>query len=297
MIRAAASERERAIARALELGINHFDTAAAYGDGESEVNLGAVFKALRPTATVATKFSLRGRSIGTVDREIERSLEASLARLRMPSVDLYQLHNPIGARGGEGLTPDFVVTYVAPALQRLRDRGKVRWIGFTGIGETAAIKHVLDAGAFDTVQVVYNPLNATAAFAPRPDFAGQDYGRIASRAAESGVGTFGIRILAGGAITGASGRHAVASPTLDPIGSGATLDDDIAHARRLRHVLAKHADGPVEAAIRFAGYGSPVDTAIIGCSSIEQLEQAVRAVNRGPLPAAAIREIVGLAAP
>ena len=57
MIRGTASDRERAVARSVELGINYFDTAALYGDGVSEEHLGAVWKALKPDAYVGTKFS------------------------------------------------------------------------------------------------------------------------------------------------------------------------------------------------------------------------------------------------
>src|SRR5258705_6775331 len=58
LIRGTPAERERAVARALELGINYFDTAPIYGDGESEKNLGRVWKTLRPAAAVGTKARL-----------------------------------------------------------------------------------------------------------------------------------------------------------------------------------------------------------------------------------------------
>ena len=58
MTRGAAADQERAVARALELGINYFDTAPIYGDGESEKNLGRVWKTLRPAAAVGTKVRL-----------------------------------------------------------------------------------------------------------------------------------------------------------------------------------------------------------------------------------------------
>src|SRR5262245_65534247 len=55
MVRGTAADQERAVARALELGINYFDTAPLYGDGESERNLGRVLKTLRPNVIVGTK--------------------------------------------------------------------------------------------------------------------------------------------------------------------------------------------------------------------------------------------------
>ncbi|MEQ9248228.1 MAG: aldo/keto reductase, partial [Nitratireductor sp.] len=146
MIRGAARDRERAVAMALEAGVTYFDNAASYGDGVSETHLGAVWKVLQPDARVGTKFGLAGMAEGDVAGEIERSLDASLARLQMDAVDLFQLHNPLVVPGPNGaprrraaLTAAFVNAHVVPVLQRLKQRGKVRWIGFTGVGETAAI--------------------------------------------------------------------------------------------------------------------------------------------------------------
>ena len=58
MTKGAAADQERAVARAVELGINYFDTAQMYGDGESERNLGRVVKALKPNVYVGTKVRL-----------------------------------------------------------------------------------------------------------------------------------------------------------------------------------------------------------------------------------------------
>ena len=72
MIRGSVAERERAVARAVELGINYFDTAPSYGDGQSEVNLGAALKAVRTPVYVGTKFRLT-----RVARSVARSTPAS----------------------------------------------------------------------------------------------------------------------------------------------------------------------------------------------------------------------------
>src|SRR5579884_2458047 len=58
MVKGAAADQERAVARALDLGVNYFDTASMYGNGESEKNLGRVWKALKPKAYVGTKVRL-----------------------------------------------------------------------------------------------------------------------------------------------------------------------------------------------------------------------------------------------
>src|SRR5437763_3976483 len=98
MTKGAAADQERAIARAVELGINYFDTAQMYGDGESEKNLGRVLKALKPNVYVGTKVRLPPTERGQIGQAIAASLEASLQRLQRDSVDLFQFHNAIVGR-------------------------------------------------------------------------------------------------------------------------------------------------------------------------------------------------------
>ena len=84
MVRGDAGDQERAVARALELGINYFDTAAMYGNGESERNLGRVLKSLKPEIYVGTKVRVPGRrdAAGSA-AAIAASMEASLQRLQL----------------------------------------------------------------------------------------------------------------------------------------------------------------------------------------------------------------------
>src|SRR5216684_4943280 len=81
MVRGEQADQERAIARALELGINYIDTAPLYGNGESERNLGRVLKALKPDIVLGTKVRLVAGDRGQVGAAIERELEGSLRRL------------------------------------------------------------------------------------------------------------------------------------------------------------------------------------------------------------------------
>src|SRR5262249_5995436 len=92
MIRGTRAEGERAVARALELGVNFFDTAPSYGDGVSEEHLGQTLEALRAECFVATKVRLGESGLADPGREVTRSLETSLHRLRRDRVDLLQLH-------------------------------------------------------------------------------------------------------------------------------------------------------------------------------------------------------------
>src|SRR5262249_30287185 len=76
MVRGTPAEQERAVARALELGINYFDTAPLYGDGQSEENLGRVLRVLRPNIILGTKFRLQLEDRGRIADAITESLEA-----------------------------------------------------------------------------------------------------------------------------------------------------------------------------------------------------------------------------
>ena len=95
MVKGEPADQERAVARALELGINYFDTAQMYGNGEIERNLGRVLKALKPDVYVGTKVRLPPTEPGRIGAAIAASLEASLQRLQLDHVDLFQFHNAI----------------------------------------------------------------------------------------------------------------------------------------------------------------------------------------------------------
>ena len=94
MTKGAPADQERAVARALEAGINHFDTAAAYGDGASEQNIGRVLASLKPDIVLSTKVRVPDER-PDIGAAIAASLEASLKRLQRDHVDVFQLHNVI----------------------------------------------------------------------------------------------------------------------------------------------------------------------------------------------------------
>ncbi len=78
-------------------------------------------------------------------------------------VDLFQLHNPLTAQdAGDKLAIDIALEQVAPAMEKLKASGKTRFIGFSGVGEPAALLRAVESKLFDTVQVVYNALNPSA---------------------------------------------------------------------------------------------------------------------------------------
>ncbi len=289
MVRGAPADRERAVARSMELGINYFDTAASYGDGQSERHLGQALKALSAEIYVGTKFRL-GPQEGNPRAAVTRSLEASLERLRMDRVDLLQLHNHITLQGSaDALGLRYVLEEVVPAMQALQQQGKTRFYGITGLGDTAAVHEAIAAGALDTAQVCYNLLNPSAGVDVLAGFPAQNFRRLLDRALERRVGVIGIRVLAAGALSGSEARHPIAVPVVEPIASGPDYATDVQRAKMLDVLVQEgHVESLVEASLRFALSTDAVSTVLVGYSSLEHLEYAAASVARGPLSTAAL---------
>jgi aryl-alcohol dehydrogenase-like predicted oxidoreductase len=291
MVRGDPPDQERTIARAIGAGVNYFDTAVQYGNGESEKNLGRILQILKPAnAVVGTKVRLPSASFGRIADAVAKSLDQSLTRLRRDRVDIFHLHNAITqAGGGEALSVQQVLVEVAPAFERLRQQGKIRFLGLTAVGETKALHQVIDAGAFDSAQVVYNMLNPSAASELPPNYPAQDYGRLFDHTKKAGVGVIGIRVLAGGALSGSTERHAIASPPPEPIGSAMNYEADVERARRLMPLVKEEfAASLTEAATRFAVSHAAIGTILVGIATPQQFDEALAAVQKGPLPAAAL---------
>lgn len=291
MIRGEPGDRVRAAAQAIEAGINYFDTAPSYGDGQSERNLGRVLSELKPNVYVGTKVRVDSAEMGDLPGAITRSVEASLGRLGRDSVDLIQLHNRVTRqRDGrnDGLSVQDVLGDVVQAFQRLQTQGKVRFYGITALGETAALHEVLESGALYTAQVCYNLLNPSAGHVVPASFPSQDFGQLLHRAAGQRMGCIGIRVLAAGALSGVEERHPIAVPTVAPIGTGPDYRVDVQRARTLAFLVEQgYAETLVEAAVRFAWSRAEFSTVLVGFSDLKHLEQAITYVERGNLPAEA----------
>ena len=288
-----ADDQERAVARALDAGINYFDTAPVYGNGESERNLGRVLKALKADVIVGTKVRLTAAHRADIGKAIAQGMEDSLKRMGRDHVDLFQLHNGLVATdAGDKLAIDIALNEVVRALEKLRKEGKTRFIGFTGVGETAALHQAIDSKVFDTMQVVYNALNPSAA-GPLPKGApGQDYGKLFDRINAADMGTIVIRALAGGALAGTEERHPLAMQVVDPIGSAPDFKGDVARAKELEPLVREGAAGSLaELAERFVIAHPAVSTMLVGYSTLDQLETAIAAVNKGPLPETVLKRI------
>ena len=293
MIRGDHADQVRAVARAMELGINYFDTAASYGDGQSETNLGRVLNELSADVYVGTKFRVTTHEPGRIKDNVTAAVDASLARLQREQVDLIQMHNHVASvAAGGSVSPGETLGEVADAMRDLRDQGKVRFWGMTAVGETPALRQIIESGALNTIQSVYNLVNPSAGTPVPPGFDMPDYGNQIERAAANRVGVLVIRVLAAGALSGESTRHPVAVPTVAPIGSGRDYEQDRSRAESFRFLVEQgYADSLVEASLRFALSNSGVSSVLVGYSSLEHLEQAVAIAAKGPLPDDAIARL------
>lgn len=298
MTKGDAADQERAVAYALDHGITYFDTAAQYGDGTSETNLGRILKKVKnPAVRVGTKVRLKTHEYADIAKAIPAALDASLQRLALDSVDLYQLHNRAAdATHDDALAADAFLSEVVPAFQRLQKAGKIRHFGITALGDTPALTRVVESGAFATAQICYNALNPSAGSAlPGRDYPAQDYDGLMQRAVKAGMGTIGIRVLAGGALSGTEARHPLNVQTVEPIGSGADFKRDVDRARRLEPMIREgHVASLPELSVRFAISEPSLSTTLVGIANQEQLKAAVTAAEKGPLSADALDRLAEL---
>ena len=142
-----------AIHCAVDLGVNWIDTAAVYGLGHSEEMVGRAVKPLSRKPYIFTKCSLRWHA----DRSVYNSLkaasiaeevEASLKRLQVDTIDLYQIHWP---------KPDSEVEEGWETLARLREQGKVRWIGVSNFS-VDQMKRAMNIAPITSLQPPYSML-------------------------------------------------------------------------------------------------------------------------------------------
>jgi len=277
-----ATKRE-AIRRALAGGINWIDTAAQYGNGRSEEALSWLIPESGATPYLSTKFSLDVENLKDIPAQIEERFRASLARLKRPSVDLLQLHNRIGAAaGGRVLTVEHILgkNGVADGLDRLREKGLIRYLGITGIGEAAAVCEVIRSKRFDSAQVYYNLLNPSAGRSMPPAWTGQNMGGIIAACRENDVAVMAIRIFAAGVIATdeRTGRESVL------IADTSVAEDERKTKAAFDAIGAGHGTR-AQVALRFVLSHPDVSCAIIGSAELHHIDEALEAQKMGPLPA------------
>ncbi len=293
MVKGSAADQERAVARALEAGVTFFDTAPMYGNGASETHLGRVLAKLKPEIFLATKCTVLPEDRGDIAGAVARSLEASLKRLGRTQIDLLQLHNRIDSSGTDRPLPaEVVIGEVAPAFAKLKAQGKIRFAGITALGDTALLHRVVASKAFDTAQICFNLLNPSAAQPVPAGLPAKDFKGLATKAKESGMGRIGIRVFAGGALSGSEERHPTGVASVPPIASGPDYATDAKNAHRFDKLIeAGHAASLIELGLRFAISSDALSTVLIGTSTLDQLETAIKAVEKGRLSQDALAAI------
>src|SRR3982751_5475812 len=190
-------EAEVLIGTALDAGVNLIDTADVYSDGESERLVGAALKALaRPREQIVVATKVRGRvgpgvnQVGLSRSHILASIDASLARLGLDHVDLYQIH---------GFDPATPIEETVRALDTMVQHGHVRYVGVSHwaawqIMKALGISERLGLARFQSLQAYYT-------------IAGRDLEReLVPMLQSEGVGLMVWSPLAGGFLSGKYGR-------------------------------------------------------------------------------------------
>ena len=130
------------ISRAIDLGVNYFDTARGYGNGNSERITGTALKGKREKVVLATKTD------ATTKAGVFQDMDASLKTLGMDYVDIWHLHSRD--------TPDTISDEVVDACLTLKKRGKARFIGVSAHDVNAVVDRIVKLNVFDVVQTTYS---------------------------------------------------------------------------------------------------------------------------------------------
>ena len=288
-----ATTREECIATvrtAVERGITLLDMAPAYGNGEAESVIGAAFEGRVPRGVrVTTKHRLGTPPADAVERNIVRSLEESLARMRLERVDLFFLHSNIipddyDASAYTDRPATRWTTYVErfiPVCERLVADGRIDAWGVTGIGIPECILAALQEKTRPAaVQCISNPLDSPGEL---KYFAGPSRAReIIAASRKAGAGVLGIRPVQGGALTGRLDRNL-------PPGHSVVIDFKRSGAfRALSRELGMSA---AALAHRYALSMQDVDTVVLGCKNRAEVLECVAAAEAGPLEPALMARI------
>ncbi len=265
------AESEPIIERAIDLGINFFDTANMYSEGESERILGDALDGRRDEMVVATKCYFQmdeddPNSGGLSRKAIEQELSASLDRLGMDTVDLYQIHR------WDEQTP---IEQTMRALDDTVRRGQVRYIGASSMwthqfAESRHTSEQLGLERFLTMQNHYNLLYR------------EEEREMMPYCQKHNVGVLPWSPLARGYLTrpheqfdatarGKSDEHAKDHPYFE--GNGQEING------RVQQLAADKDATMAQIALSWLLHKEWVDAPIIGTTSVEHLEEAVEALD------------------
>jgi len=286
----------RAVRRAVDLGINFFDTSPMYGGGRSEENLGQGLEGLRGRVCIATKVRLQTEDDLTgMERAVRHSVESSLRRLRTDHIDVLQIHHQLGPEGGQylaavGPPPRYAYRLtrdlgleLGGVMQRMVEEGKARFLGITAWdGHCEVVEPLLSSGVFQTAQILYNVLNQTAAFAPPEAFGGVDQRQSIPVAQRSNIGIIGIRAHAAGALVEELDRNA--PPDSD-------VARDFARSRKLNFLKKGPYVTLSQVALRFCLDNPHIATVVPGIKSVAEVDEIAACTD---LPALGAQEVAEL---
>jgi aryl-alcohol dehydrogenase-like predicted oxidoreductase len=262
-------ESVEAIQRALDLGVNWIDTAAIYGLGHSEE---VVAKALKgwpgSRPYVFTKCSMRWHDDRTIYRSLKEQslreeLEASLHRLQVDTIDLYQIHWP---------NPEAEIEEGWEALAKFRQEGKIRWIGVSNFN-VDQMKRVQNIAPITSLQPPYSMLRRAIE------------NEILPFAQANHIGVINYSPMLSGLLTGAMTAERAASLPADdwrrrnPEFNEPRLGRNLKLVDLLREIGAEHGVAPGVVAVTWTLHHPAITAAIVGGRSPKQVEGVIPALN------------------
>jgi len=258
-----------AIHRALDLGINWIDTAAIYGLGHSEEVVGRAVKSYAgPKPLVFTKCSMHWRPDRSIYRSLKagslaEELEASLRRLGVETIDLYQIHWP---------DPEGEIEEGWEQLARFREQGKIRWIGVSNFS-VEQMKRAQKIAPITSLQPPYSMLRRAIEEEVLPFAAAQ------------GIGVINYSPMVSGLLTGAMTAERVAALPADDWRRNAVefneprLSRNLRLVALLREIGSGHGVSPGVVAVAWTLHHPAITAAIVGGRSGKQVEGLAAALE------------------
>jgi aryl-alcohol dehydrogenase-like predicted oxidoreductase len=261
-------EAVAAIHRALELGVNWIDTAAAYGFGRSERTVGRALTGLAERPYVFTKCSLLDDGTGRVRHSLTRDsilreAHASLERLGVDAIDLYQIHWP---------NPEPDIEQGWAALAELKEQGLVRHIGVSNF-DAGQLRRIESIAPVETLQPPYSLIDRAAE------------AEILPLAEKENLGVIVYSPMGSGLLTGGITRERLAAMAdddwrkTDPRFTEPQLSRHLALAERLRAVAERHDTTPGAVAVAWTLRNPAVTGAITGFRRPAQVDPILPAAN------------------
>ena len=274
-------EAVRAVHRALDLGINYFDVAPAYGDGKAEEALGIALEGRSEEVIIGTKVRVPAGDLANATAAVQRSMETSLRLLKRDSVDILHVHNRFTENRGDlanSLSAEDVMGPVLEAYQAVQQAGKTRFIGLSAMDHhVPTLNKIMETGDWDTMLAYYNLLNWTAQLPPPPGVDLFDNGQNILLAKKHNMGVIGIRSHAAGALTGGVDRPVPPDNEL--------LRQDIESAARLGFLLDGKIKTLSQAATIFCLMNEDIHTTVPGVKNQAETEEMASCIDLGAFSA------------